>query len=433
MFKGLLRRLQVAALLLLALLPMQRANAVIGTLDVVPAATLLIPYFEVDLDNATGRNTLIGLTNTSATALLANVTLWTNTGVPVFGFNVYLTGYDVITMNMRTIMDGTLPLTASAGQDPGNTISPKGLRSQDINFASCQGQLPYNTPVVASYVADLKLSFTGRPSTVQFAGRCVGTNLGDNVARGYVTINTVNNCTFRKPNEIGYFSAGGTGDATNQNILLGDYTLIDVSQNVMNMDNAVHIEADAANPLTSTPGNYTFYGRNVAWTAADNREPLATNWRLQGETNNTNAVIWRDPKVTPNSFVCASQRPSWAPLNQEQIAFFEPSSIPTRIPPSPTIQDPFPPPVIVAPVATQNLAVNFANMGVPSALKFGAVALNLNTFVAPAGSNPPNDPTASQSFVTVLRNHKNLPRLSTGANATPMDSATAPSHNLVGF
>lgn len=407
---------------------MQRANAIIGALDTVPAATLLIPYFEVDLDNATGRNTLVGVQNTSATAILGHVTMWSNTGVPVYSFNIYLTGYDVVTFDLRTVINGNLPVTASAGQDPTDSISHKGLFSQDINFASCGGQFPYSTPVVAPFVADLKAMLTGKPSTLSFPNACVGTNLGDNVARGYLTIDTVNNCTLRKPNEAGYFGFGGSGDATNQNVLLGDYTLVDASQNVMNMDNAVSIEASDTDAKTSVAGNYTFYGRHTSWTASDNREPLATNWMVQGETGNSNAVIWRDAKVNPASFSCAAGKPSYAPLGQEGITFFEPSGIATIIPSSPTALDPFPAQPIVGPVMTQNRAMDNANMLLPPTKKFGQIILDLNTFVAAAGSNPPADPTASQSFITVLRNHKNLSRLSTGAMATPLDNASSPSH-----
>jgi hypothetical protein len=115
-------------------------------------STLLIPYFEVDLSNPNGRNTIFtinvggrmdiisGSPNDSApTALLTHVTIWSDLAVPVFSFNVYLTGYDVKTVNMRNVLSGTLPRTASAGQDPADTISPKGIKSQDINFASCTG------------------------------------------------------------------------------------------------------------------------------------------------------------------------------------------------------------------------------------------------------------------------------------------------------
>src|SRR6187549_255511 len=120
----------------------QGAQAVIATVDDVPAATLLLPYFEVDLANENGVNTLFSINNASATAILAHVVLWTDLSVPTFDFNIYLTGYDVQTISIRDIFHGIVPRTASDGQDPTDTISPQGTFSQDINFASCTGQLP---------------------------------------------------------------------------------------------------------------------------------------------------------------------------------------------------------------------------------------------------------------------------------------------------
>src|SRR4026209_2309250 len=125
-----------------------RALAVIGTIDDVPAATLLLPYFEVDVDNpVSGVNTLFSINNASSTAVLTHVTVWSDQSVPVLDFDVYLTGYDVQTISLRDIfVSGIVPTTASAGQDSaGDTISPKGPVSQDINFASCTA-LPYSQP-----------------------------------------------------------------------------------------------------------------------------------------------------------------------------------------------------------------------------------------------------------------------------------------------
>src|SRR3978361_480438 len=119
-----------------------QALAVICAIDEVPAATLLLPYFDVDLSNPNGETTLFSVNNASATAVLAHVVVWSDLSVPVLDFNVYLTGYDVQSINIRDILAGALPQTASAGQDPDDTISPKGNFSQDINFASCSGQLP---------------------------------------------------------------------------------------------------------------------------------------------------------------------------------------------------------------------------------------------------------------------------------------------------
>ncbi len=58
-----------------------------------------------------------------------------------------------------------------------------------------------------------------------------------------MTIDTVNNCTLRFPGDPGYFVAGGTGDATNQNVLWGDYFYVNPGQNFAQGETLVHIEA----------------------------------------------------------------------------------------------------------------------------------------------------------------------------------------------
>ena len=69
-----------------------QAIAEICTIDDVPAATLLLPYFEVDLGNTAGVNTLFSINNASNTAAVAHVTLWTDESIPTLDFDVYLTG-----------------------------------------------------------------------------------------------------------------------------------------------------------------------------------------------------------------------------------------------------------------------------------------------------------------------------------------------------
>src|SRR4051795_3737229 len=156
----------VLSLALLGLLALGgQAFAVICTVDDVPGATLLLPYFEVDLANPTGVTTLFSINNASATAVLAHVVVWSDLSVPVLDFNVYLTGYDVQSINLRDVLAGNLPQTASAGQDPNDTISPKGQFSQDVNFASCQGQLPTGA-LPASFVTHLEAALTGQFSSL---------------------------------------------------------------------------------------------------------------------------------------------------------------------------------------------------------------------------------------------------------------------------
>src|ERR1044071_4140870 len=71
---------------------------------VLPAATLLLPYFEVDLDRPGGETTLVTITNVTNLDAIARVTLWTDRGYPVLTFNVFLTGYDVQSLDLYDIL-----------------------------------------------------------------------------------------------------------------------------------------------------------------------------------------------------------------------------------------------------------------------------------------------------------------------------------------
>ncbi len=426
---------KVAALLLLAVVCLlalaSPVQAVLCTIDDVPGATLLLPYFEVDLANPNGVTTLFSLNNASATAVLAHVVLWSDLSVPVLDFNVYLTGYDVQSINLSDILvRGALPQTASAGQDPSNTISPKGQFSQDVNFASCQGQLPTGT-LPSTFLAHLQSALTGQFSNL--LGGCAGLAYGDNLARGYITVDTVNNCTLRFPGDLGYFAAGGTGDATNQNVLWGDYFYVDPGANRADGETLVHIEASATNPETSVPGQYTFYGRYVNWTAVDNREPLATRFAarfVNGRRFNggTRFVVWRDSKVQQGAFKCGTT-PAWYPLVTEQIVIWDeqehPGSLGDIFPVSPG-----PPVSFIIPFPAEAQSVEVGGPVFPVPYSFGWLFLDLNTTVTPAGNVPPEDPAAAQAWVEVVLSA--LGRYSVGFDAIQLDSACAVSHTKIG-
>src|SRR6185503_16118251 len=157
------------------------AFALIGTVDAVPAATLLLPYFEVDLDNANGVTTLFSINNASATSQLAHVTVWSEASIPVLDFDVYLTGYDVQTFNLRDILvNGVLPQTGFALNNPPNGVpgSPKGAFSvAKFPFASCNGTAaPPVPPVYAipglstNFRTHLRAVLTGKKSPID--GTC---------------------------------------------------------------------------------------------------------------------------------------------------------------------------------------------------------------------------------------------------------------------
>jgi hypothetical protein len=390
-----------------------RAHAVERTIDNVPAATLLLPYFEVD-PNATsssGVTTIFTVHNGGAEAILAHVTLWSDYGIPLFAFDLYLTGYDAEGVDLQRVLTGTLPRTGSAGQDPDDTISPQGPFSQDLNFASCTGILPYD-PLPAALVADLQAELSGKPST-RLDGKCASRNLGDGLLRGYVTVDTVNSCSFLLPGTPGYFESV----TTMQNVLWGDWRLIDRGSRKVLSSNLVAIEADAA---AFAPGDYTFYGRYVAWLGTDGREPLADTLgaRYANTTANvfparTSLIVWRDHKTVQQAVTCGTD-PAWFPLNQDQIVVFDDQE-------NPDVPGPFDPPVIPFPAATQRVLVGGADL--PVAFDRGWLYLNLNTTIPSAGSNPPTNPGAAQAWVEILDEEPDVAAYGVRGRATTLRPA----------
>jgi hypothetical protein len=89
--------------------------AVTCAYDNVPAATLLVPYFKVSLNGATGypipsggTDTLVSVVNVSMPGVIAHVTVWNKYSKGVIDFNIPLTGKDVVSFSMRDIMNGRL-------------------------------------------------------------------------------------------------------------------------------------------------------------------------------------------------------------------------------------------------------------------------------------------------------------------------------------
>jgi hypothetical protein len=362
--------------------------------------------------------------------MLVHVTLWTDEAVPTLAFNVYLTGFDVQSINLRDIFDGDLPQTASAGQDPTDRISPKGPFSQDINFASCRpAQIPDPNdpnsfirdpndflslpplPLPPATLTALRNAHTGKASSL-FAGKCVGLSHPGNIARGYITADTVNNCTQRVPSDIGYIQPFGGGDVTNQNTLWGDFMFLDPSKNLAQGGTLAHIEASFFDPLTIYDPNsikYTFYGRYVDGTAADNREPLATTSTAGYLSGRTDLLVWRDSGHVGVPFTCGSPP---AGLDLTEIVTFDWQEDYQRFDgPSPF------------PAAAQRVTVGGAAFPVPE--KLGWAYLNLNTSTGDGLFDP-----FKQSFVTAL--HRLDPgTFHSGVPAAQIDNASAPNTIIV--
>jgi hypothetical protein len=418
-----------------------RAIAEICTIDDVPAATLLLPYFEVDLNSANGVNTLFSINNASASAAVAHVTLWTDQSIPTLDFDVYLTGYDVQTISVRDLFAGNLPRTADFGADPG-TISPKGSLSQDINFPGSSGPCvaAYTNPVLDSFrVTNLIAAHTGNNAPAY--GGCLGAHYGDNTVRGYITVDSVTQCNLLFPSSATYFS-GGIAD--NRNILWGDYFYVNSNQNFAQGETLVHVEA-CSTPSVGTgvgrcpfaPGQYTFYGRYAAVAGQDQREPLSTTFAsrfINGGLFNggTDLIVWRDSKTIPSGangpYSCAAaDGPAWFPLNQTDVVAFDETENPQDLcftgdvvsPPLGGAQTCFP-------LEAQRVSLNGGNVigsnPTPTAA-FGWIYLNLNTNVTGV-TYPAADPNIAQAWVTTVMDADG--RFSVGYDAIQLDSACAP-------
>ncbi len=243
-----------------------------------PAATLLVPYFEIDLKDPSGRTTLISIGNTSEQPALAHVVIWTDCGLPVLNFSVYLGADALQSLNLRSIVvDGRLPVTG-AGVEP---------------FPGCSS--PIDLPVLdAAALATLLARLAGEPDPAD--GLCYGSpHDGPRQAIGYLTVDSVSGCSdsVRTPRDEGYFVAGGSGLANNDNVLWGDVFLIDPETEAAQGFSAVSLVADAEHFAGPAPQS-SFYG------LGDQRLPLNSRFRSRffaggGFDGGTDLIVWFQP------------------------------------------------------------------------------------------------------------------------------------------
>jgi hypothetical protein len=330
-----------------------------------PAATLLFPYFETNLQRTDGATTLISINNASSRPALARVVLWTDWGAPTLAFDVYLTGYDVQSLNVRDLLNGQIPATG-----PG--LSPSGpLSDQGAVFPGCDATAK---PVTTVDRGILQAAHTGRPLPGTNPAQCMGSGAqGPDVATGYITVDVVNRCT---PSSVGrlentpadpaYFAHGGTGLAADGNVLWGEYFYVDPSRNRSDSQTAVHIVAD---PDVFSAGDYTFYSRYVGYDSRDDRAPLSSLYYvryLNGGpfSGGTDLLVWRDNRSSTTGARSCGTSPAWAPLGEFQLVVFDEEENPTELPHSQAF-----------PLAAQKVHVGSSNLSV--AESFGWMMIDL--------------------------------------------------------
>lgn len=301
----------------------------------LPAATLLLPYFEISQDGTT--TTLFTITNTSPKESIARVRLWTDYSYEVIEFNVYLTGYDVQSINLwDVIFDGVIGSDRGTGGD----ISPKGEYSttnSDIDVSDCD-DLPGVIPDV--YKVRMQQAFmSGKvPAFGSFPG-CNSIGAEHPNAVGYATIDVVNTCN------CFYFADCFRQSFAFDNVLLGDYQQVErhAEVNYSEGGSMVHIRAIPEGDVpaeTQSPFARTFYSRYMPASTPtfDRRQPLpsvfAARW-IGGSASNyeTDYKVWREPTVNAGAD-CASYEKNLATITDfvlfdedENATGFSPESL----------------------------------------------------------------------------------------------------------
>ncbi|HYC87760.1 MAG TPA: hypothetical protein VEO54_00990 [Thermoanaerobaculia bacterium] len=250
----------------------------------LPAATLLLPYFEVDLSDINGETTLFTVTNVTEFPQIARATIWTDLGVPLVSFNIFLTGFDVQAINLRDVL--TLGRTGGTGTGVSN-FGPLGRPSNtNIDARGCIEIAPLSQETIVRVQRALT---EGVVPGCEVAGEAHAN------AIGYVTVDVVAACTGAMPVDANYFAA----DLRNDNVLIGDYQQLNMSQNFAQGGPMVHIRA-VPEGRNSGPSNLTrtFYGRFTK-NGSDARQPLpsrfAARWIRAGATSfQTDIKIWRE-------------------------------------------------------------------------------------------------------------------------------------------
>ena len=315
-------------------------NANSCDIGVTPAATLLLPYFEVDFYGNSGRTTLFTVTNVSQYPQIAHVTLWTDLAFPVVNFNLYLNGYGVQSINLADVIGRGVIAAHGADLTRGPLSYPASI--SNLRTASDCGAPATITGQVAAVLRTTLTTGVYNPGGG--IAPCTGLGTIHVNAIGYATIDVVSNCTSRFPNDPLYY----TNDLLFDNVLIGDYEQVGVRSadpsffdpRTIKTSEAggnpmVHIravpEGGPAGAVVKTPLPYTFYDRYTPSQnrIADRRQPLPSTFAaryIEGGTGAyaTNFTIWREGiEARGCASCCASYFPNAALVVEEVVRFDE--------------------------------------------------------------------------------------------------------------
>ncbi len=387
--------------------PSTSVFAELCAVDNPPAATLLLPYFEVDTIREDGTTTLFSVVNVVAEPTLVKVVLWSDLGLPSIDFDVYLTGFDVFSVNLRDLfVGGRLPGT-------GEEISPRGFDSfPNGPFPGCSGS--FGGEIGESSRRALVNFHLGRPSLL-IENLCAAAPRVDGIVRGYATIDVVRRCASQTPTDDGYF--GPEGVASYDNRIIGDAFFVDPANDFAQGENLVHLEAS---PDEFGPGDRTFYAPFVAADGSDGREPLPTVWASRmleggGFDGGTELTVWRGLPAPREPFACGGELPLLPLINQ--VYSFDEEENGLLVFPSTFIVDPPPPRAELDPVPFATNRIQRDDFFFFQPASFGWLSMDLSTWTYERSSRD----RLAQAWLGTTFNASG--KFSVGMDASPLNSA----------
>jgi len=248
-------------------------------IGVTPAATLLLPYFEVDFKQPMPKatHTVVTVVNVSPLPRMANVTLWTDMAYPALWFPLFLDPYAMRSVDLFDVF------ARGAIGGPG----AEGAGCADLPKTLSPAQL-----------TDLQQAFT----TGNVVPCPVSEGVGDVHANaiGYATIDLVAGCSTANPWSKEHFGELLLYD----NVLIGDYVQLDAKS--AHGGPLVHIraipEGGPAGAVVSTNLPYTFYDRytvGLPSRTSDRRQPLPSAFAVRhiedkSKGLSTSLQVWRE-------------------------------------------------------------------------------------------------------------------------------------------
>ncbi len=244
------------------------AGAAVCALDIVPATTLLLPFFEVDLSKINkpkrAEVTTVTLTNHADSETLVHVTFWTDVALPVLAYDIPMPPFGSQDIPLHDIYRGEI--SELPGIDPENPgVAPPGVTTEDV---------------------------IARQTGKAIDGECLTFPRGDNIARGYITFDVVGT--------NGNVFSNRRGRADHLNVLTGVVTYNNRRRKNGSLEYLVHLEQS---------------------------EGLGSVWALDydiGSGSRTEVIVWREAgegQSLDRAALCDGPSDNgWYPHNQVQVA-----------------------------------------------------------------------------------------------------------------